>query len=85
MRGHCDLLNESVYPSFQCLLLNVALVPQVRVIVVPDASSEVGDYSPFGKTPISSPIGEILLSDYSVNKLLDSGESCDVDTFLSCS
>ena len=49
------------------------------------ASSEVEDYNPFGKTAVSTPTGEALLSDYSVNKLPDSGESCDVDTSLSCS
>ena len=42
------------------------------------ASSEVEDfeYSPFGAKPHSTPIGEVLLSDYSVHELPDSEESC---------
>ena len=47
-------------------------------------SSEVEDYNPLGRTPLSTPIGEALLSDYSVHELPDSGESFDVDTSLSC-
>ena len=33
VRGHCGLLNKSVYPPFQCLPPNAA---QVRVLVVPE-------------------------------------------------
>lgn len=42
------------------------------------------DYNLFGKTPLSPPIGEALLSDDSVHELADSGVSCDVDTSLFC-
>ena len=34
------------------------------------------EYSPFGAKPHSTPIGEVLLSDYSVHELPDSEESC---------